>query len=57
MPALYIDNSALAKWYLSEPRFEDFQKYIQAEQENIAISRLTVVDSGASSDGAGGQGT
>ena len=44
MPALYVDTSALAKWYLSEPRSEEFEKYILAEQEDVAISRLTVVE-------------
>ncbi len=43
MTALYVDTSALAKWYLNEPRSEDFAKYIQAERR-VAISRLTVVE-------------
>ncbi len=43
MPAPYVDTSALAKWYLNEPRSEDFAKYIQAERR-VAISRLTVVE-------------
>ena len=43
MTALYVDTSALAKWYLNEPRSEDFEKYIQAEQD-VVISRLTVVE-------------
>ena len=42
MSALYVDTSALAKWYLNEPRSEDFAKYIQSEQKDVAISRLTV---------------
>jgi uncharacterized protein len=33
--APYIDTSALAKWYLNEPRSEDF---------GAVISRLTVVE-------------
>ena len=44
MTALYVDTSALAKWYLNEPRSEDFAKYIQSEQKDVAISRLTVVE-------------
>jgi hypothetical protein len=39
----YLDTSALAKWYLSEPFSEAFEEFIQ-EQETAAISRLTVVE-------------
>ena len=40
---IYFDTSALAKWYLNEPRSEDVEKYIQ-EQGPVAISDLTVVE-------------
>lgn len=40
---LYLDTSALAKWYLNEPRSEDFEAFIR-EQREAAISRLTVVE-------------
>jgi predicted nucleic acid-binding protein len=39
----YIDTSALAKWYLNEPRSEDFGAFI-TRQEKAVISRLTVVE-------------
>jgi len=39
----YLDTSALAKWYLNEPFSEDFEEFIQAQQD-AAISRLTVVE-------------
>ncbi len=41
--APYLDTSALAKWYLNEPRSEDFEAYI-TRQPSAAISRLTVVE-------------
>ncbi len=40
---VYIDTSALAKWYLNEPRSEDFASWIQTEQDTH-ISTLTVVE-------------
>ena len=40
---IYIDTSALAKWYLNEPRSQDFAAWIQAEQDTH-ISTLTVVE-------------
>jgi hypothetical protein len=40
---VYIDTSALAKWYLNEPRSQDFTAWIQAEQDTH-ISTLTVVE-------------
>lgn len=40
---LYLDTSALAKWYLNEPFSEEFEAFIQA-QPSAAISRLTVVE-------------
>ena len=39
----YIDTSALAKWYLNEPRSEDFAAFITTLPA-AAISRLTVVE-------------
>jgi predicted nucleic acid-binding protein len=39
----YFDTSALAKWYLNEPRSDDVEKYIQ-EHGPVAISDLTVVE-------------
>ena len=41
--APYVDTSALAKWYLNEPRSDDFAAWI-ARQRTAAISRLTVVE-------------
>jgi predicted nucleic acid-binding protein len=41
--ALYVDTSALAKWYLNEPFSEQFAAFIQ-ERPTAAISRLTVVE-------------
>lgn len=43
MTAVYVDTSALAKWYLNEPQSERFEAYIIA-QPDAAISRLTVVE-------------
>ncbi len=43
MTGLYLDTSALAKWYLNEPFSEQFEAFIQ-EQPTAAISRLTVVE-------------
>ncbi len=39
----YIDTSALAKWYLNEPRSQDFESYIRG-QRGALISRLTVME-------------
>ncbi|MEK7404548.1 MAG: type II toxin-antitoxin system VapC family toxin [Acidobacteriota bacterium] len=39
----YVDTSALAKWYLSETRSDDFEAFIR-QQESAAISRLTVLE-------------
>ncbi len=41
--AAYVDTSALAKWYLNEPRSEDFEAFITGRL-SVAISRLTVVE-------------
>ena len=40
---VYIDTSALAKWYLNEPKSEDFAAWIQAELDTH-ISTLTVLE-------------
>lgn len=40
---VYLDTSALAKWYLNEPRSEDFARWVQDEDE-IWISTLTSVE-------------
>ena len=42
-PDPYLDTSALAKWYLSEPRSEDFEVWVQRHAAAM-ISRLTVVE-------------
>jgi hypothetical protein len=43
MMLVYIDTSALAKWYLNEPRSEDFEAFIR-QQASAAISRLAVLE-------------
>lgn len=43
MMPVYIDTSALAKWYLNEPRSEDFEAFIR-QQAAAAINRLTVLE-------------
>ena len=40
---VYFDTSALATWYLNEPRSNDVERYIQ-EHGPVAISDLTVVE-------------
>lgn len=40
---VYIDTSALAKWYLNESRSEDFTAWVQTEA-SAHISTLTVVE-------------
>lgn len=40
---VYLDTSALAKWYLNEPRSEDFTAWIQ-DQDDTHISTLTLVE-------------
>jgi len=40
---VYFDTSALAKWYLNEPRSDAVERYIQ-EHGPAAISDLTVVE-------------
>lgn len=39
----YLDASALAKWYLNEPRSEDFEQYI-TRRRSAHISRLGMVE-------------
>jgi hypothetical protein len=41
--AVYVDTSALAKWYLNEPQSERFEAFI-SDQPDAAICRLTVVE-------------
>lgn len=43
MTTVYIDTSALAKWYLNESQSERFEAFIGA-QRDAAICRLTVVE-------------
>jgi predicted nucleic acid-binding protein len=40
---VYVDTSALAKWYLNEPRSDEFEAFI-SRRPDAAISRLTVVE-------------
>jgi len=40
---VYFDTSALAKWYLNEPRSDEVEKYIQ-QHAPVGISDLTVVE-------------
>jgi predicted nucleic acid-binding protein len=40
---IYFDTSALAKWYLNEPRSDEVEKYIQ-EHGPVDISELTLVE-------------
>lgn len=40
MPAVYIDTSALAKWYLNENRSDDFEVWIR-DQDDVCVSTLT----------------
>ncbi|MDN5851080.1 MAG: type II toxin-antitoxin system VapC family toxin [Nitrococcus sp.] len=39
----YLDTSALAKWYLNEPRSEDFSAWV-CHQQNTHISSLTALE-------------
>ena len=43
MSGVYVDTSALAKWYLNEPQSERFEAFIST-QPDAAICRLTVVE-------------
>lgn len=40
---VYVDTSALAKWYLNEPKSEAFEEFI-GSRPDAAICRLTVVE-------------
>jgi predicted nucleic acid-binding protein len=40
---VYVDTSALAKWYLNEPQSEEFEAFISNEPDAV-ISRLTIVE-------------
>ncbi len=40
---IYFDTSALAKWYINEPRSDDVEKYLQ-QHGPVAISDLTIVE-------------
>jgi predicted nucleic acid-binding protein len=40
---VYFDTSALAKWYLNEPKSDQVERYIQ-EHGPVAVSDLTVVE-------------
>lgn len=40
---VYLDTSALAKWYLNEPHSEDFSTWVQ-NQDDTHISSLTVLE-------------
>lgn len=41
--ATYLDTSALAKWYLNEPKADAFEAFVRTLSE-AAISRLTVLE-------------
>ena len=41
---VYLDTSALAKWYLDEPGSEAFARWIQDEEDEVWISSLTLVE-------------
>lgn len=43
MNQIYVDTSALAKWYVREPFSDEFDQFIRASGEPV-ISRLTVVE-------------
>lgn len=40
---VYVDTSALAKWYLNEPKSEAFEAFIGSHPD-AAICRLTIVE-------------
>lgn len=41
--SVYIDTSALAKWYVREPRSDDFEAFINEAGQGV-IARLAVVE-------------
>jgi len=43
MALVYLDTSALAKWYLNEAHRHEFSNWIQ-KQEDTHISRLTITE-------------
>lgn len=43
MSDIYIDTSALAKWYVNEARSDELEAYVRAHAP-VAISSLTVVE-------------
>jgi predicted nucleic acid-binding protein len=43
MSAPYVDTSALAKWYLNEPRSDEFERFAQ-RHTRLAISRLALIE-------------
>jgi uncharacterized protein with PIN domain len=43
MALVYIDTSALAKWYLNEAHAHEFSNWIQ-KQEDTHISSLTITE-------------
>jgi len=40
---VYFDTSALAKWYLNEPKSDEVEEYIR-EYGPVAISEITIVE-------------
>lgn len=43
MDVVYVDTSALAKWYLNEARSEEVEQFIR-ERAPVSISTLTLVE-------------
>jgi hypothetical protein len=43
-PSLYVDTSALAKWYLNEPASRRFEDYIRVQLTPPAVSTLTLLE-------------
>ena len=43
MEAPYLDTSALAKWYINEPKSEELETYIRS-RGTVVVSRLTSVE-------------
>ncbi|MBI5639026.1 MAG: type II toxin-antitoxin system VapC family toxin [Nitrospirae bacterium] len=42
-PVIYIDTSAIAKWYINESRSSDVERYLQ-QHGPVSVSELTVVE-------------
>ncbi len=53
---IYFDTSALAKWYLNEPRSEDVEAFIQ-ERGPVALAILLLLKCVACCPAAAGKGT